>query len=110
MSLMTETCTLVLAGGPTGEYDRYGEPVIGPPRRESWPCWFEPRTSGEDVRAADQQTDGYWLYLPLGAPLTSADSVVLPVGEYEAVGEPAYQPGGFLVEGFLKTALERVRG
>ena len=107
---MTETCTLVLAGGPTGEYDRYGEEIISEATEEEWPCWYEPRTSGEDVRAADQQTDGYWLYLPMDAPLSSADAVRLPMGEYEAVGEPAVQPGGFRVPGFLKTALERVRG
>lgn len=112
MSLMTETCVLRFSGGPTGGYDGYGNPVVGPSRDESWPCWFEPRGSSEDTSAKDQQVYGYWVYLPLGAPLRASDAVLLPgeEGSFQVIGEVARQPGGFIVEGFQKAAVERVTG
>lgn len=112
MSLMTETCVLRFSGGPTGEYDGYGNQVVGPSRDESWPCWFEPRGSSEDTSAKDQQIYGYWVYLPLDAPLAAVDSVKLSglTGVFQVVGETAKQPGGFIVPGFQKAAVERVTG
>lgn len=109
MQLMTETCELVLRPEPTG-YDDYGEPVYPEPRTESWACWYEPRGSSEAVVAQEQQIDGLWLYLPLAAPLSAADAVVVAGDRYEVEGEPGRQPGGFITPGFLKAALGRVRG
>jgi hypothetical protein len=59
--------------------------------------------------------------LPLDAPLSAADAVVLfgtvdedgdLIGgeDYQVVGEPGRQPGGFIVPGFIKAAVERVTG
>lgn len=112
MNLMTETCILRIKGAPTGEYDEYGNPVAGPSRDETWPCWYEPRGFSEDTSAKDQQIYGYWVYLPLGAPLGSADAVLLPLepDPFEVIGETARQPGGFIVPGFQKAAVERVTG
>jgi hypothetical protein len=107
---MTETVTIRTPGPPTGEYDDYGNPKAGQPAEAVWPCWYEPRGSSEDTSAKDQQIDGYWLYLPLSAPLTAAGTVILAGAEYQVVGEPGRQPGGFLVPGFLKAAVERTRG
>lgn len=107
---MTETVILRFAGSPTGEYDDYGNETTGPPRDESWPAWYEPRSSGEDTAARDQQIYGYWVNLPLNAPLSSADAVVIEGVEYQVVGEPGRQPGGFIVPGFIKAAVERVTG
>ncbi|WP_417220508.1 hypothetical protein [Arthrobacter sp.] len=111
MNLMTETCVLRFRGKPIpGEFDDYGNPVIGPPRDETWPCWYEPRGSTEDTSAKDQQIYGYWVYLPLSAPLKGADAVVVEGDEHQVVGEPGRQPGGFIVDGFQKAAIEKVGG
>lgn len=121
MNLMTEPVGLKLKGAPVpGEYDDYGNPVHAPGSIELVYGWYEPRGSGEDTAAKDQQIYGYWVSLPLDAPLTGADAVILfgteadgvLVGgeEYQVVGEPGRQPGGFIVPGFIKAAVERVTG
>jgi len=110
MDLMTETVTIRTKGAATGEYDDYGNPTYGAPVDAVWACWYEPRGSSEDTAAKEQQIDGYWLYLPLDAPLTASSVVVLEGAEYQVYGEPGRQPGGFIVPGFLKAAVERVRG
>lgn len=122
MNLMTEPVGLRVRGQPVpGQFDDYGNEVYGPGTVSVEYGWYEPRTSGEDTTAKEQQVDGYWVYLPLTAPLTGADAVVLfgtvdaggaLVGgdDYQVVGEPGRQPGGFLVPGFIKAAVERVTG
>lgn len=110
MNLMDQTVVLRFKGAPTGAYDDYGNAVVGPPRDESWAAWYEPRSSGEDTAAKDQQVYGYWVNLPLDAPLTAADAVVIGGVEYQVVGEPGRQPGGFIVPGFIKAAVEKVTG
>ena len=111
MNLMDQTLTLRFRGQTIeGEYDDYGNPVVGPPRDEEWPAWYEPRTSGEDTSAKDQQVFGYWVNLPLEAPLSAADAVVIEGIEYQVDGEPGRQPGGFIVPGFIKAAVEKVTG
>lgn len=110
MNLMTESCVLRFRGGPTGEFDPYGNPVLGASRDETWPCWYEPRGSTEDTDAKEQQLYGYWVYLPLGAPLRAVDAIVLEGEVHQIVGEPARRPGGFIVAGFQKVAIELVTG
>lgn len=110
MQLMTETCQLLYRGTASGEFDEYGEPVLAPPREATVSCWYEPRGSSEDTTAQEQQIDGYWIYLPLDTDLAAADAVRVAGHEYQVVGEPGRQPGGFLVPGFIRAALERVRG
>ena len=120
MDLMTEPVGLRRRGEATGEYDDFGNPVYGPGGTDLVYGWVEPRGSGEDTAAKDQQIFGYWVSLPLGTDLDAADAVVLfgtvdggaLVGgdEYQVVGEPGRQPGGFLVPGFIKAAVERVTG
>lgn len=122
MDLMTEPVGLARRGEPTGEYDDFGNPIYGPGiTTEVVYGWVEPRTSGEDTAAKDQQVYGYWVNLPLETDLEGADTVVLfgtvdaggeLVGgdEYHVVGEPGRQPGGFLIPGFVKAAVEKVTG
>lgn len=110
MNLMTESVTLRSRGAPTGDYDDYGNPLYGPDVDVVSACWYEPRGSSEDTAAKDQQVYGYWVYLPLGAPLDAAGVVVLEGVEYQVVGEPGRQPGGFIVPGFIKAAVEKVTG
>lgn len=112
MSLFTETAGLKYPGEPTGEYDDYGNPIIGEPSTVASPAWWEPRSSGEATNAQQQVTSGYWLYLPEGTDLSAVDAVELPLGglEYEVDGEPGSQPGGFIVDGYVRTAVRRVTG
>lgn len=109
MSLFTETAYLKRPG-PSTSKDRYGNPIPGAETRTPTPAWWEPRTSGEQTNAQEQVTSGYWLYLPLDTDLTAYDSVELAGVDYQVVGEPGRQPGGFIVEGYLRTAVERVAG
>jgi hypothetical protein len=109
VSLFTESVTLRLRGVKIGE-DDYGNDVFGPPQNATWPAWYEPRESGEQTAAREQVSSGYWLFLPLDAPLSAADVVILEGQPYEVVGEPGRQPGGFTLDGYQKAALERVTG
>src|SRR5690625_6796562 len=107
MSLLTEIVVLRFRGEPTGEFDSRGRPILGPDRDEEWPAWYEPRGSTENVDAREQQIWGYWVYLPGDAPLSAADAVVIDGVEYQVVGEPGRQPGGFLVDGYIQAAVQR---
>lgn len=109
MSLFTEQVTLRTAGGIIGE-DDYGDPIYGPPQQASVAAWWEPRGSSEDTAAAEQYVSGYWLYCPLGTDLAGADVVILMGEEYQVIGQPGVQPGGYVIEGFIKAAVERVTG
>ncbi|AZS11707.1 hypothetical protein HOU96_gp09 [Arthrobacter phage Maja] len=122
MNLMTEPIGLKTRGAPVdGEFDDYGNQVYGSDIVSVRYGWYEPRSSGEDTSAKDQQVYGYWVVLPLDAPIAGADAVVLfgTVGDdgqmvggehYKVVGQPGRQPAGFLVPGFIKAAVERVTG
>lgn len=122
MNLMTEPVGLRLRGAPVeGEFDDYGNQVFGPDTVAVYFGWYEPKSSGENMSAQEQQIYGYWVSLPLDAPLSGADAVVLfgalnDAGElvggedYQVTGQPGSQPGGFLVPGFIKAAVDRVTG
>lgn len=110
MSLMTETVTLRLRGAETGNYDDHGNPIYESPKDEDWAAWYEVRASTEHEDAREQQVWGFWLYMPLGAPLAGADSVLIEGVRYRVVGEPGRQPGGFIVEGYIRAAIEKITG
>jgi hypothetical protein len=122
MTLMTEPIGIRRRGAPTGEHDDYGNPIYGPVVTDVVFGWYEPRSSGEDTNAREQQVYGYWVNLPLDTDLAGADAVVLfgtlssdrrtmnGGDEYHVVGEPGRQPGGFIVPGFIKAAVERTTG
>lgn len=109
MNLFSHSVTLRKRGEKIGE-DRYGVPEYGPPTDTVSDAWWEPRTSSEDTAAREQYTWGYWVYLPEGTDLDGADLVVIDGVEYEVVGQPGRQPGGFIVDGFVKVAVERTTG
>ena len=113
MSLFSHTCILRRRGEQTGT-DRYGRPEYGPPTDVECPAWWEMSAESEDTDARNQYVSTYTLYLPLSGPIEGWDAVVLgtdPDGtEYEAVGRPGRQPGGFIVEGYYRVQLERVTG
>ena len=109
MSLFTHTAYLKRAGEPGG-YDDWGNPIPGEPTRDATPAWWEPRESTEAADASQQVVSGYWLYLPEDTDLTAYDAVELAGVDYEVQGEPGRQPGGFIVEGYVKAAVRRVAG
>lgn len=109
MSLFTETVTL-RSTDPSGSYDPYGNPLPGVTTETESPAWVEPLSSREANDRQIQQTYGYVVYLPLGADVDGADAIVYNGTEYQAVGEPQRQPGGFVVEGYQRVIVERTTG
>ncbi len=111
-TLFTETVVLHVPGGPTGEYDDLGNEIIAPDRDVETPAWYEQRTSTEALDAREQRVWGFWLYVPLDAPLDDGVDVTLPIDgkRYRVVGEPGRQPGGFIVDGYILAAIERHAG
>lgn len=107
--LMTQTVVL-RTRSTTPSYDQLGNPIPGPDADVSSPAWYEPLGSSEVADAASQQRFGYWVYLPIGTDVDGADAVVIDGLEFEVVGPPQTQPGGFIVEGFLRVMVERVTG
>lgn len=107
--LMTETVTLRRESTST-DYDEYGNPIPGAHVDTPSPAWVEPLSSREANDRQIQQTYGYVMYLPLGADVTGADSIVYGGLDYGVVGEPQRQPGGFVVEGYQRVIVERVTG
>ena len=110
MSLFTEEVTLRLKGEETGAYDDLGNPIIGESQDVPWPAWYEIGSGTESTDAREQQVWGYTVYLPLDAPIGSADAILIDGVEYEVIGEPGRQPGGFIVEGYIRAAVQRVEG
>lgn len=92
--------------------DRYGAPTYGHPGPGvPVAAWWEPRQSSEDTTAAaEQYSDGYWLYLPLDVTTDPTDEWELAGERLHQVGRAGRQPGGVIVEGYLKFAVERVTG
>ena len=109
MRLMTET-VILRTRSTGGGYDAFGNPIPGADTDTPSPAWYEPLSSSEVADAANQQRFGYWVYLPLDAPIAGADAVVIDGVEYEAIGHPQKQPGGFIVDGFQRLMVERVTG
>ena len=110
MSLFTETVDLKIRGGKTGDYDARGNPIYKPDRTETVPAWYEPRDSTEAVVAQDQQVWGFWLYLPGDTEMDDVYAVMIRGAEYHIVGEPGFQPGGFIVDSYFRLAVERTTG
>ena len=111
MSLFTTSVTLVARGLQIGR-DEHGRPVYGPPTRTQHPAWFEPASQDEDIQQGEQYQSTYRLFVPLDVDVTGADAVELPglAGEFELIGDPGLQPGGFVVEGYQIATVRKVRG
>lgn len=113
MSLLDLSATLHLSGQPTGEKDRYGNEVIGPPTDQQVDAWWEKNQSTENMDQAAQATLFYWVWLPEDAPVTFLDAITLHgvIDERCTVeGAPMYQPGGTEVPGFIQILAKRVTG
>jgi hypothetical protein len=111
MSLMTERITLHLRATKTGE-DPFGNPIYGPPQVvEGVPAWWEPAGSTEDLAAAEQVTESYWVYTE-DTRITYADEVTLhgPRDIRCNLTPPQWQPHGFLVPGFHRVLATAVSG
>lgn len=113
MSLLTETVILRRRGVEIGK-DRYGRPVFGPDTDTPSPAWWEAADATEDQSAAEQQVQRAYVYLPPQADVSYVDAVVLgadPSGpEVPIVASPFVQPGGFIVDGYIRLVVELVTG
>lgn len=112
---------LKLRGGPTGEYDDYGNPVLEPDRTVVEYGWYQPASSSENDDRQEQFTYSYTVYLPLDTQLSGVDAVVLfgdvdGAGELEGGvtfpvnGQPQRQPGAFGLPGHAVVLTERMTG
>lgn len=110
MSLFSESAVLVRRGQPTGEYDDYGNPIIGEPERVTTPAWFEQRNGQENTDARESSVANSWMYLPLNVSLAAVDRVEWDGRTWEVDGEPGRQPGGFVVDGYQLVSIRRVTG
>jgi len=108
---MTEHITLHLRSQQTGE-DEMGEPIYSDPVDvPGVDAWWEPAGSEEDVAAAEQVLRRYWVYTE-DTRITAADAVTLhgPTDVRCELAPPQWQPGGFLVPGFIRVLVTAVSG
>lgn len=111
MSLFDQKLTAHLRSTPIGR-DEFNEPVYGDPTDLELPAWWEPAGSTEDLAAAEQYTERYWVYVE-DPRITGADSVTLHGAvdlRCEVIGNPGLQPPGVLVGGFARLLVEAVTG
>lgn len=109
--MYTQKSILVTRGPETGR-DRYNKPIYGPDVRKEAPCWYTHRSATEDTTAGEQYVTGYLIQWPpeyLGL-VRGSDTVELDIGVFEVIGQPVFQPSGFLVEGYVQANLEEVSG
>lgn len=74
------------------------------------PAWVEigQGTENDDRRETSEATST--VYLPLEAEVTAVSQVVWNGQLWDIVGDPGVQPGGFVVDGYLKLGIKRVTG
>ena len=112
MTMYTEASTIVQRGPETGR-DRYNKPVYGAPVRTPAPCWYAHQGSTEDNTTGAQFAETYLVQWPQSfyEAVRGCDTVEIPpIGTFAVVGEPLYQPSGFVVAGYVRATLERVTG
>lgn len=109
--LFSQWCAIERRGVETGR-DRYNQPIYGPAEVAEVPCWWEPVSTTEDIAAAEQYTLMINLYLPpqYRPVIEGCDAVTVHGRTYQVVGRPQVQPGGFVVDGYVKVLLEEVTG
>ncbi|MBW8171796.1 hypothetical protein K0651_01870 [Ornithinimicrobium sp. Arc0846-15] len=110
--LLSETITLRLRAQAESE-DRYKDPVYGPPEViHDVAAWWEPAASDEQEARSEMTRERYWVYTEDNR-LTYADQVVLHGSPEDLLCDcapPLQQPGGLIVDGFVKVLVERHTG
>lgn len=109
--MYTETSIIVRRGAEVGT-DQYGEPVYDSTLPFAAPCWYTHREMAEDDDGKDQTTSVYLIQWPprYHSVVRGCDRIMLPIGVFEPIGEVAYQPSGFVVEGYVQTRAREVIG
>src|SRR5699024_3284611 len=102
--------TIKRPGGPTGEEDAMGRPIIGPPTETTYPAWYEIGSSAEDTDAREHQVWGYTVALPLGTQVSADDEILIEGSWFAVNGTPGIQPGGYLVEGYVYVTATKETG
>lgn len=108
MSLFTLTLEVgnVVEGDET---DIYGNPVTTMEWAES-PAWVEQMNSTSNDFRGDLTTASLRVFLPLTTPVDQTSRIRWDGYVWSVDGEPARQPGGFIVEGFQLLQMSRSEG
>lgn len=78
-------------------------------RTES-PAWVELGPGTEDDNARETTEATSTVYLPIDAVVEAVSEVEWGGHTWSVEGEPGVQPGGFVVAGYKKLGIKRVRG
>lgn len=109
MSLFTETVTLL--SRQEGESDDLGNDTYSWVQAES-SAWVEIGQGTEDTNQRETSDATSTVYLPLETllPVEAVSKIVWRGREWDVVGEPGVQPGGFVVDGYQRFGIKRVNG
>lgn len=102
--------TTTVPGGPTGEYDEFGNEIISPPKTVTFRGELRPLTGAEtDNGTRDMVITRFRLFYPRRIAFTATSTVAVSGIEYKVVGEPEPHSIGGRVH-HREVLLERVTG
>lgn len=105
--MLLETVTLVRPGG--GGFDEMGNPVAGEPVEETAKSWVEPLSTVSRWDRQSQVEYGYRMQFGLEHDLTTVTHIKWQGELFRVEGEPLKQPGGFIVDGFQRVDVKKVK-
>ncbi|MBZ4498034.1 hypothetical protein [Dermacoccus sp. Tok2021] len=102
--------TTKVPGGPSGEYDDFGNEIVSPPKTVAFRGELRPLSGAEtDNGARDMVITRFRLFYPRRIAFTATSTVLVSGLEYKVVGEPEpHSIGGRLHH--HEVLLERVTG
>ena len=102
--------TTTVPGGPSGEYDDFGNEIVLPPQSVTFRGELRPLTGAEtDNGTRDMVITRFRLFYPRKRTMTATSTVTVSGVEYKVVGEPEpHSIGGRLHH--YEVLLERVTG
>ena len=106
-ALFTETVTL-MSREATGD-DGLGNDTYEWVQEDS-PAWVEIGQGTENTNQRETSEATSTVYLPLGAEVEAVSMIVWNGREWDVVGDPGVQPGGFVVDGYIRIGIKRVTG
>lgn len=74
------------------------------------PAWVEIGQGSEDTNQRETSEATSTVYLPLEAVVTAVSEVRWNGVLWQVVGDPGVQPGGFVVEGYIRLGIKKVTG
>ena len=105
--MLLEAVTLVRPGG--GGFDEMGNPVAGAPVEETVSAWVEPLSTVSRWDRQSQVEYGYRVQFGLEHDLSDVTHIKWGGELFRVEGEPLKQPAGFIVDGFQRVDVKRVK-